>query len=289
MCARQNFGGGGCSLGSPLFGVWRVTEYSTLFKKGDAKLVKIDFFQLFLPVFYPFLFVFVLFLLFLAVYIILDKRSFEKSPYKKVSGISYFKMRLNQGYYGEYLIFSMLERIKGEKHILTNVYIPKGTDDDKTTEIDVIMLHETGLYVIESKNYSGWIFGKEEDRYWMQTLNQRSKNKFYNPIKQNEMHLKYLFKILEEKGLPIRRYFSLIVFSVRCELKNVSYTSEHVRVIKRNRLKNMIEKLTRESGPVYSSAELQQIFDLLKPFSNVSEELKVKHIADIKERKGAGI
>jgi hypothetical protein len=57
--------------------------------------------------------------------------------------------------------------------------------DGSTTEIDLIMIDETGIYVFESKNYSGWIFGDEKRKNWVQTLENRQKNYFYNPIWQN--------------------------------------------------------------------------------------------------------
>jgi hypothetical protein len=63
----------------------------------------------------------------------------------------------NSGNYGEFLTFCCLEKLKGDHKLLTNVYLPK--KDGSTTEIDLIMIDETGIYVFESKNYSGWIFG----------------------------------------------------------------------------------------------------------------------------------
>ncbi len=96
--------------------------------------------------------------------------------------------------YGEYLSFNKLEKIKGDHRILTNVYLPKGNGE--TTEVDLIYIHETGIYVLESKNYSGWIFGDEKSKYWMQTLQNGHKEKFYNPIFQNNTHIKYLIKLL---------------------------------------------------------------------------------------------
>lgn len=56
------------------------------------------------------------------------------------------------------------------------MYVPK--DDGTTTEIDLIMLSPMGIYVFESKNYSGWIFGNEKSRYWTQTLENKKKNNF---------------------------------------------------------------------------------------------------------------
>lgn len=67
----------------------------------------------------------------------------------------------NAGQFGEYLIDYALQSngIEGERVVLTNLYLPmKG----KTTEIDLLMLHEKGIFVIESKYYSGWIFGSED-------------------------------------------------------------------------------------------------------------------------------
>ena len=35
---------------------------------------------------------------------------------------------------------------------------------------DVILLHETGVYVLETKDYGGWISGNPQEEYWVQTL-----------------------------------------------------------------------------------------------------------------------
>lgn len=66
--------------------------------------------------------------------------------------------------------------------ILRNVYLPK--DNGETSEIDVLYITQKGIFVFESKNYSGWIFGDEKGQYWTAMLPNRQKNRFYNPIKQ---------------------------------------------------------------------------------------------------------
>lgn len=63
-----------------------------------------------------------------------------------------------------------------------NCYIPNRSGDK--IEIDMIMLCQKGIYVIENKNYSGWIFGDEKSKNWCETLKGK-KYFFYNPIKQN--------------------------------------------------------------------------------------------------------
>ena len=75
-----------------------------------------------------------------------------------------------------------------------NCYIPNRSGDK--IEIDMIMLCQKGIYVIENKNYSGWIFGDEKSKNWCEILKGK-KYFFYNPIKQNKSHIKNLEKQLQ--------------------------------------------------------------------------------------------
>ena len=72
-----------------------------------------------------------------------------------------------KGHYGEYLTEYALnhKNIPGRLVTYTNVLVPR-TGATSTSEIDVLMLHEKGIYLFESKNYSGWIFGSEAQREW---------------------------------------------------------------------------------------------------------------------------
>lgn len=112
--------------------------------------------------------------------------------------------------------------------ILRNLYFPK--DNGETSEIDLLFITQKGIFVIESKNYSGWIFGSDKDQYWTQMLPNKQENRFYNPIKQNQTHIKWLQNYLNEE-IPV---YSLIVFSERCELKQIEIGTEHTAVCKRD-------------------------------------------------------
>ena len=50
--------------------------------------------------------------------------------------------------------------------------------------------------VIETKGYKGWILGRENGEYWTQTI-YKSKHQFYNPIKQNAGHVRFLHHLLK--------------------------------------------------------------------------------------------
>ena len=72
------------------------------------------------------------------------------------------------GKYGEKLTEKKLKLIDlfGRKgKILKNIYVPK--DNGDTSEIDLVYITQKGIFVIESKNYSGWIFGDYNSMYWI--------------------------------------------------------------------------------------------------------------------------
>jgi uncharacterized protein YneF (UPF0154 family) len=215
-------------------------------------------------------------------YVYLDRKQFEKSAYKRESGNGYLVTRFNKGNYGEYLSFNKLETIKGHHKTLTNVYIPKG--DGKTTEIDLVYIHETGIYVIESKNYSGWIFGNETSKFWTQTFKTGQKERFYNPILQNNTHIKYLSKVLNLQIPNVLK--SIIVFSERCTLKKVEVHSETVKVVNRYDLIKAIHTFINNShGVVFTESQIEEMYTSLKQYTNVSEEIKTKHIRNIQDLK----
>ena len=63
------------------------------------------------------------------------------------------------------------------------------------SQIDLVLATGVGLIVFEVKDYSGWIFGNGNSRYWTQVLSYgRHKYRFYNPIFQNKRHIDVLRK-----------------------------------------------------------------------------------------------
>ncbi len=135
----------------------------------------------------------------------------------------------NIGQFGEFSTEFALtnHNLDGHFIVLKNVYVPiKG----KTTEIDLLMIHEKGIFVFESKNYSGWIFGNAEQLNWTQSLRGGQKNQFYNPIRQNRTHIKALADYL---GLPEDAFMSYIIFSERCTLKKVPTDTPDVVIVQR--------------------------------------------------------
>ena len=102
--------------------------------------------------------------------VIRPEKEFKKTTYYKITHNTLSKTRSDVGCLGEYMCYKYLADYENTgARFLFNVYIPR---DDTTTEIDVLMIHHTGLYVLESKNYDGWIFGTDTNTNWIQSLPQ---------------------------------------------------------------------------------------------------------------------
>ena len=212
---------------------------------------------------------------------------YKKTTYYKDTGKGYFEVRGDLGSYGEYLTYKKLRTFeKDGAKFLFNIYLPK--DDETTTELDVIMISPKGVFVFESKNYSGWIFGSDKDAYWTQTLptgKKSTKKKFYNPVWQNKSHIESLKKAVGE-DIPI---CSVIVFSDRCELKKVDVALENAVVINRREVENTVMVLMDKYEKIADADTVEGIYNKLKPFTEMTNEQKEKHIKDIEEKNSSDI
>ena len=186
----------------------------------------------------------------------------------------------NLGQFGEFSTEYALinNNLDGELVVLKNIYVPYR---DKTSEIDLLMIHEKGIFVFESKNYSGWIFGNVSQLNWTQSLQNGEKHHFYNPIRQNQTHIKALSEYL---NMPISSFTSYIVFSERCNLKSVPEDTDQVIIVRRPDMLKKLRAHLRSSVNLYSPEEVLQLAQKLQPLANKSEAEKQQHIDDIKEK-----
>ncbi len=187
----------------------------------------------------------------------------------------------NKGAYGEYLITYLIRRhIRGHYRIFRNVYIPYR---NTTSEVDILLIHEKGIFVFESKNYKGWIFGDAEERYWSQFINKGTKNLFYNPILQNNSHINAVTKFLNIDKKMARSY---IVFSDKCELKDVPKNTSSYKVLKREKLVKTLKKDLSKRKKVFSRFEVDKMAFEIFPKAHASWYTKWKHKQYIKKRYG---
>jgi hypothetical protein len=85
---------------------------------------------------------------------------------------------------------------------------------DGTTQVDHILVSRFGVFVIETKDYKGWIFANANQANWTQVLF-KWKFKFQNPIFQNIRHVRAVQGLLD--FLPPALIKSVIVFTGEAE------------------------------------------------------------------------
>ena len=119
-----------------------------------------------------------------------------------------------RGWLGEMLVrFGLWLRLDGAVYRrVHDVVVPSAHG---TTQIDHILVSPFGIFVIETKNMRGWIFGQERDEKWTQVMG-RAKYRFQNPLRQNYRHTRGL---AEHLGLDHAQFHSIVFFIGVCRLK----------------------------------------------------------------------
>ena len=110
-------------------------------------------------------------------------------------------------------LFSDRFRLRGpDYHHFRKIIIPTARG---TTEIDHLIVSRFGIFVIELKDRSGWIFGNDADAQWT-AVHFKRKFRFQNPLRQNYGHLKALEEFL---GVGPQKLHGLVVFRGPFEFK----------------------------------------------------------------------
>lgn len=185
----------------------------------------------------------------------------------------------DKGETGENYIELQILNLNIPKKIIRNAYIPHNGD---TAEIDLILITEYGIYVIESKNYSGWIFGSANNKYWTQSKNKHSRYRFYNPIRQNRTHINALSKYLNIEKI---KFSSYIVFGNNSVLKNVPPNTNEYCIMYEGQINEYIIRDIQLKNKLFTEEYIEKIYNLLLPTTNVSYETKQKHIEHAKQYK----
>ena len=135
-------------------------------------------------------------------------------------------------------------------HSLNNVTLQTGHG---TVQIDHVIVSRFGIFVVEAKNYQGWIFGAEQQAEWTQCLPGGRKFRFQNPLRQNYRHIKSLAEFL---GLPDECFHSVVMFWGDSEFK----TPMPANVLSRN----YATYIKSKTDVLFSDAEVTRIVTALQ-------------------------
>lgn len=177
-----------------------------------------------------------------------------------------------KGIIGEKTVSSILYFLnKSDYKIINNVILKKG---ELKTQIDHVVISSFGIFVIETKNYKGWIFGHENSEYWTQVI-YKYKTKFYNPIFQNAGHIRALKACLKEYG--DLEYISIIVFLTKAEIK-IDTSIDVINVY------CLLSTIKKYSDVNLSQDDKENIFEKINASNLIDSFKKREHINSIKRR-----
>ena len=166
-----------------------------------------------------------------------------------------------------------------------NLYVPAA--GNKTSEIDLIFLCQKGIFVIESKNVSGSIYGSEWQKNWTVLLSGGHKHSLYNPIRQNLTHLENLRKYLSDMEIPKEAFYNLVLFSDKTNLNNVTWTDSQTKVLQVKDISSFLNEIWKEKRDMFSKEQVNNLSDILLPLTKVSGKRKAEHVKWVNQVKTA--
>ena len=161
---------------------------------------------------------------------------------------------------------------KLEKFLDDNCFIINDVDlafGKQKSQIDHIVVAPNGIFIIETKNWSGHLEGNETDERWTQTKERDGKTlniKLKSPIVQNARHIETVKLILDNNKINWEDIFSVIVISSRNTTFNID---SNTPVVYADELVELIQwmKSTRE----YSEEEISKAIETLFPNCLISK------------------
>ncbi|WP_413585935.1 NERD domain-containing protein [Bdellovibrio sp. HCB274] len=144
-----------------------------------------------------------------------------------------------------------------------------------TAQIDHLVVSEYGLFIVESKNKSGWIFGSEDGANWTQSLF-KNNYPFQNPLRQTYRQKKVLarFLNLEDSAIHV-----VIYFVGNCKFK----TSMPVNVIRAG----LGRYIKRFRDVVLSQEQMSRIVNELELHMNQSTLRQSDHVRSLRRRRSS--
>jgi Nuclease-related domain len=180
--------------------------------------------------------------------------------------------------HGEALLSRALQTYFGppDYHLLNHVTLQL---KNGTTEIDHILVSRFGVFVIETKDYKGWIFGDARQAKWTQVLF-KYKFRFQNPIVQNFGHVRAVQDLLD--FLPPDAVKSIVVFIGEAEFK-----TEIPQGVFEG-LSDLIAYLRKQTIPVMSLNRVQFCVGRIETARlAISGKTDVEHVQSLERRYGS--
>lgn len=193
------------------------------------------------------------------------------------------------GKMGEEDVHKAILRLPGKGIVLANLYLPLSGSSQETTEIDLLLIHERGVFCVEVKNFTGRVWGDSQYRNWRLYPYHKPKDgaeyyEFYNPILQNATHVSALEDLLEGTSIT-----SVVVFGVNARINiRPNGDTTNCTVCSLKDFHQKMKWLLDSSSTRLSDSDMRCLGRMLMPYTKVSEKVKARHREFVQSRKGKG-
>jgi hypothetical protein len=160
-------------------------------------------------------------------------------------------------------------------HIVNNIALR--LPDGSTTQIDHIVVSRYGIFVIELKDYRGWIFGDPHAPTWTQSFGKNRKYTFQNPIRQNYRHVKALAELT---GIPESLFKPVVAFVGGCTLKTLDKLPPNARYTG-----NALDYIRTQNIPIIPDEQVPEILDTIRAWHQHSNVSHHEHVRNLRDRK----
>ena len=144
-----------------------------------------------------------------------------------------------------------------------------------TTQIDHLIVSRFGLFIVETKNKKGWIFGSEERSKWTQSIYGNNYS-FQNPLRQTFRQKKVLAEYL---NVPVSNIHTIIFFNGDCKFKTK---------MPRNVINSGLGKFIKQfNNLIIDSSKLKDVLNRLDLHQDHSELSKKDHIQSVRSRRNS--
>lgn len=184
-------------------------------------------------------------------------------------------LAIDRGLTGEVHVSYILRRLDHEYYRVFNNILIRNKNTGRTAQIDHIIVSIFGVFVIETKNYTGVVSGDRYDYTWLQET-ETTHQELYNPIRQNYGHVKALESLLWE-GVPIE--------SIVCFLDTADVLVEDKKLI---RAYDLEEILKSRKYMLLMLGQVDEICNILKEEILEGEKERLEHGKIVAQAKKLG-
>ena len=188
----------------------------------------------------------------------------DSTEFAQLTGYSFFDIVFNAKKSHLHKLMTQLDKVSGEHKVLIDLQLPV---NNTIYPIDAVLIHESGIYVIDSVKKTGWISGNEEQAEWVEAKHKEKQEAFPNPIAMNKRIIFALQELLPEVNDDT--YVAISLFSNACSFQKIEIHSQNVEVMKRNELKLWTKQI---GGEVLSKEEIHTIYKALEGYMSFKQQ-----------------